>query len=293
MKNKIIKCILLSLILITGILTACTSAKQNNKKESLAGYIISSGSTSIQPLIEKLAEDFKIKHPKLNIIIQGGDTETGLIQVIKETIDIGSSDISAERKLNKEQALQLIDNKIAVESFAIITSKDVNIKSLTKKQLAQIFSGEKTNWKDFGGEDKKIIVVHRPTSSGARSIFVDKILDGKEEFENDKMGIIQDSSENVKTTLETTNGTISYIGLSYINDKESKELINVLNIDDIEPESKNIINGSYPFWSWAHMYTKGEANEIEKGFINYIKSEENKEVVKNLGFIPINEMKVE
>ena len=292
MKNKTVKGVLFSLILIIGILVGCNTPK-NNEKESMVGYITLSGSTAIQPLAEKSAEKFKVKYPKSNVMVQGGGSGTGLTQVLQGNVDIGNSDIDANKKLSEEQAIQLVDNKVAVEGFAIITSKDVSVKSLTKKELIQIFSGAKTNWKEFGGEDKKIIVVHRPASSGTRNAFVDKILDGRKQLENDKFGIVQDSNGNVKTTLETTKGAISYIGLSYIKDEKSKELISVLNIDNIEPNSENIANGLYPFWSFAHMYTKGEGNELTKEFIKYIVSEENKEVIKSLGFIPTSDIKIE
>ena len=293
MKNKSLKAAILSLTLFTGVLMGCSSPKEKNEKEGMIGYITSSGSTSIQPLAEKSAEKFRIKYPKLNVMVQGGGSGTGLTQVLQGTVDIGNSDIDANKKLSKEQVVQLKDNKIAAEGFAIVTSKDVTVKSLTKKEIMEIFLGVKTNWKELGGEDKKITVIHRSASSGTRSAFIEKILDGEKQLENDKIGIVQDSNGNVKTTLETTKGSISYIGLSYINDEKSKELINILNINNIEPKAENIANGSYPFWSWAHMYTKGESNEISKEFIKYIMSEENKEVIKSLGFIPVNDIKSE
>ncbi|MVX66079.1 phosphate ABC transporter substrate-binding protein, partial [Clostridium chromiireducens] len=46
------------------------------------------------------------------------------------------------------------------------------------------------------------------------------------------------------------------------------------------------------FWSWGHMYTKGESKDLSKAFIDFVMSNENKENLETLGFISGSEMKV-
>ena len=66
----------------------------------------------------------------------------------------------------------------------------------------------------------------------------------------------------------------------------------VLKIDNVEASKINITSGKYPFWSYEHMYTKGEPKDLSKTFIEYMKSDENKALIEKSGYIPASDMKV-
>ena len=92
--------------------------------------------------------------------------------------------------------------------------------------------------------------------------------------------------------MKANEGAISYVSLSYMNNQEAKDILDVVNIDGVSSGKANICDGSYPFWSYGHMYTKGEATSPAKEFIEFISSNENSEGLENLGFISGSEMKV-
>ncbi|SHE89077.1 phosphate ABC transporter substrate-binding protein [Clostridium fallax] len=281
---------LILVFILSNQFISCSLSKKDDENK-IVGAITLSGSTALQPLMERASEEFKKNNEDVSISVQGGGSGTGLTQVLQGAVDIGVSDIKAREKLGDNEAKNLKEHKVVVQGFAIVLSKDVNIKSLSKKDLKDIFSGSKTNWKEFGGDDKDIIVVHRPASSGTRITFTDKILDGDKELENDSTGIIQDSNGNLKSTLNTSSGAISYIGLAYLNDIE-KENFKIISIDNIEPTKENIKEGKYPFWSFGYMYTKGQEEKITESFIDFIEKGENKNYVEEIGFIPLSEMKI-
>ena len=104
---------------------------------------------------------------------------------------------------------------------------------------------------------------------------------------------MQDSNGAVLTAMKQNDGAISYLGLAYMNTDEAKEALSAVKIDGKGDEKENICDGSYPFWSWGHMYTKGEADEASKAFIEFVSSSDNKESLENLGFISGSEMKVQ
>lgn len=298
MKKKGLKVAILALAMTmaTAAFAGCTKkeAEQGkvDKGTAVAGSITTSGSTALQPLVEKSAADFKAKNPDANISVQGGGSGTGLTQVSQGAVDIGNSDILAEEKLKADEAKALVDHKVVAEAFTVVVGKEVNVKSLTKAQLADIFSGKVTNWKDITGQDMPITVVHRPASSGTRATFINTILDKKKELENDKIGITQDSNGAVKTAIEKNKGSISYLGLGYLQDEAAKKVITAVAIDNVEPTKDNIASGKYPFWSWGHMYTKGEPTGLAKTFLDYITSADNKANVEKLGFVSAGDMKV-
>ncbi|WP_394884076.1 phosphate ABC transporter substrate-binding protein [Clostridium butyricum] len=278
--------------------TGADKSADTTKEQSVSGSITISGSSALLPLMEQSIEKFNEKYPDVEISAQAGGSGTGLTQVLDGTVNIGNSDIFAEDKLEADQAKQLVDHKVVAQGFAVVVSKSLGIDNLTKDQIKDIFSGKVTNWnqitKEDGttGPDKEIFVVHRKSGSGTRATFEEKILDGDKSLENDSIGVMQDSNGAVLTAMKQNEGAISYLGLAYMNTDEAKEALTSVKIDGKSDEKANICDGSYPFWSWGHMYTKGEADEASKAFIEYVSSSDNKESLENLGFISGNEMKV-
>lgn len=291
MKKKNLKVIVGALLvtMIGSVFVGCGS----DSKDTETGSITISGSSALLPLMENTTDGFKEKYAGQDISAQAGGSGTGLTQVSEGSVDIGNSDIFAEEKLDKDKAKELVDHKVVAQGFAIVVNKDLGIDNLTKQQIKDIFSGKITNWKDVGGKDEEIFVIHRPASSGTRATFTKTILDGEKSLENDSIGGTQDSNGAVKKAMEENKGAISYLGLSYLNSDDAKASLVGIKIDGVSSEKANITTGKYPFWSWGHMYTKGEATGVAKNFIEYIQSEENKSVVEKLGFISSSDMKVQ
>lgn len=283
--------LILSTIVISMVSIALVSCGNGGMEDEQS--LVISGSSALLPLMEVSIESFNEENPEAIINAQAGGSGTGLTQVSEGTVDIGNSDIVAEEKLEEVAAKELTDNKVVAQGFAVIVSKGLGVDDLTKEELKGIFSGEIKNWGDVGGPDKEIFVIHRPASSGTRATFTKTILDGNKSLEDDSIGATQDSNGAVLTAMGQSEGGISYIALSYINSEDSKTKISKVSIDGIKAEKENIKTGKYPFWSWGHMYTKGETKGLSKEFIEFIMSDKNKNNVEELGFISGSEMEAE
>ena len=248
------------------------------------------GTPALQPFASQAGRDSTQKHTDATINVQGGGSGSGLTQVSSGAADIGDSDIFANEKITDDATLKsLVDHKVCGIGFAVVASKDVTVSSLTKEQIQGIFSGKYTSWKDVGGADEKINVINRTKSSGTRATFKNTIL-GKDVDEKDGLGTTQDASGSVRTAMISTKGAISYLALSYL-DSDVRKDINVLKIDGVEASDDNICSGKYPFWSYEHMYTKGEAKGLAKTFLEYMTSKDNEDNVNKLGYIPMNKLK--
>ncbi|MHC1721320.1 MAG: phosphate ABC transporter substrate-binding protein [Clostridiaceae bacterium] len=275
----------LAVMIVGGTFAGCGNNGNSNK---LSGSITAAGSTALQPLAEQAGKAFTEKNPEAVINVQGGGSGTGLKLVSEGTANIGNSDVAAEKKLDKALADQLTDYKVCGIGFAVVVNKDVQVDSLTAEQIQDIFTGKVTNWKEVGGQDLKIEVVHRAKSSGTRATFVETVMGGVDE--NDGIGTMQDSSGAVEKAIAGTQGSISYLAMSYLTD-EVKKNVSPIKIDGTEASKANIISGTYKFWSYEHMYTKGEATGVTKAFIDYIMSDECKPLVEKLGYIPASDLK--
>ena len=291
MKRRGIKLTVLGLSLVLGISALAGCSKSGDTSNKLSGTLTLSGSSALLPLVEASKEGFNAKYPDVTVNAQAGGSGTGLTQVSQGSVDIGNSDVFAEEGLTADDAKTLVDHKIVAQGFAVVVNKNSSITNLTKAQIQDIFSGKITNWKEVGGADKAITVVHRPSSSGTRKTFVKVVLDGKKELENDKIGVTQDSNGAVVKAMESTDGSISYVSLAYLMG-DAKDKLSGVKIDGVEPTTENITTGKYIFWAWGHMYTKGEASELAKALIEYIMSADNKAIVEKTGYISASDMKV-
>ena len=268
------------------------SSNDISENETLSGNLTISGSSALLPLMEQSIETFQEKYPDIQINAQAGGSGTGITQVLNKTVDIGNSDVFAEEKLDADQAKELVDHKVVVQGFGLVVSKDLGIDSLTKEQIKGIFSGQIRNWKQVGGPDKDIFLIHRTSGSGTRATFEKTVLDGDKNLENDTLGATQDSNGAVLTAMKQNDGAISYVALAYMKTEDAKNALSIVKIDGVSPDEEHITDGSYPFWSWGHMYTNGEPNQVAGAFIEHITSEENAESIQNLGFISGDDMKV-
>ncbi len=282
----------LAIAMVAGVFTGCgNKADQggNTAKKELTGNITASGSTALQPLAEQAAKKFSDENPGATVNVQGGGSGTGLTQVLQGAVQIGNSDIFAEEKLKPEEAKTLVDHKVAAVGIAVVVNNKVKVDNLSKADLIKVFTGQVKNWKEVGGNDLPIQLISRPKSSGTRATFKQFALDGKEEAEGNALQ--QDSSGAVKSAIEATDGSISYLAIPYLTE-EVRKTVNVLKLDNVEAANANIADGKYPVWAYEHMYTKGEAKDLTKAFLDYMVSDAVKPVVEKLGYIPISNMKV-
>ncbi len=257
--NKKIVGIIGGIVVIAAGIALYTSAndKSSDNKTStmsssnVSGKVLSLGSTALQPLAEQVAKSFQEKNPNVTITVQGGGSGAGLSQVSDGSAQIGNSDVFAEEK-DGIDATKLVDHKVAVVGIAPVVNSDVQITSLTKEQLRNIFTGKVTNWKEVGGNDEKIVVINRATGSGTRAVFEKNILDGQDAVQATE----QDSNGTVQKIVKTTPGSISYLAFAYLD----SDGIKALDLNKVHPNKKNVEDNSWPIWAYEHMYTKGEAN---------------------------------
>lgn len=286
------------LILATGLLLAgCGNSGSNaadsgqaSNESSASGAasgnveILAVGSTALQPLVQAAQESFTSENPNYMITVQGGGSGTGLSQVEAGAVTIGNSDVFVEEK-DGVDASKLVDHKVAVVGMAPVVNKEVGVKDISKQDLIDIFTGKTKNWSELGGKDQEIAVINRASGSGTRATFEKWGLDGAETIQTQE----QDSSGTVRKIVAETPGAISYLALSYLDDS-----LQALTIDGVEATPENIATNDWKIWSYEHMYTNGEPDANVKTFLDYMLSDDIQQgVVKELGYLPITEMKVE
>lgn len=254
----------------------------------MTGQVTSSGSSALLPLVKDAAAKFKSKNPEVSLTLNAGGSGTGLKQVAEGSVNIGNSDVPAEKKLPAEKAKGLVDHKVCTMTVAAIINQDIadKVKSLTSQQLQDVFTAKVTNWKEVGGPDEPIVLVTRPTTSGTRALFTELALAGQEEASNKSLET--DDSGTLIQSVAQTKGAIGYVALPYlVNNKD----VAALAIDGVAPTLENTYNGTYKVWGYEHMYTKGEPTGAVKAFLDYILSDEYGVEIEKQGYGVSSKMK--
>ncbi len=275
---------------ILGCGSSDNAGTSSSSGDAVTGSITGSGASALLPLAKDAADKFKELHPEVSITLNGGGSGTGLKQVADGSVDIGNSDVAADTKLDKAVADGLVDHKVCVITMAPVINKDIaaQVKSLTKQQLADIFTAKVTNWKEVGGPDEPIVLVTRPSTSGTRAVFKEFALNGAEETSNKSLET--DDSGTLLQSIKDNKGAIGYVALSYLVNNQD---VATVAIDGVEPTLENTYSGKYPVWGYEHMYTKGEPNGAVKAFLDFIMSDEYGKAMEAQGYGITSKMQVQ
>jgi len=276
------------LLLAALVVTACSHSAEPTRAQptkspteaKISGKITEAGSTTVQPLAEKLAEAFTAKHPEVQIIVQGGGSSVGVKSAGQGTVDVGA----ASRKLKDSEKEQYPDLKvftIARDGIAIVVHPDVPVDGLTKDQVRDIFAGKITNWSEVGGPEVPIVVVSREEGSGTRAAFEEMVM-GKKGPPIVDTAILQPSNGAVRTTVSTTPNSIGFLSFGYLD-----ESVKALAIDEVEATEENAASGVYPIVRPLNLLTKGEPTGVVKAWLGFILSEEGQKIIVEEGYIAV------
>lgn len=251
---------------------ATASADSSN----ITGTVTMNGSTSMEKFANALDEAFMAKYPGIQATVQFTGSGAGIEAVANGTVDIGNSSRALK---DEEKAKGLVENVVAIDGIAVVVDKANAVEDITKDQLAQVYSGQITNWKDLGGSDQQIVVIGREASSGTRGAFEELLkLEDKCKYAQEI-----DSTGAVMAKVAATPGAIGCVSLDVIDDT-----VHTLKIDGVEPTEENIKAGSYTLQRPFVMATKGEISEQSEAvqeLFNYINSDEGQQIVSKVGLI--------
>lgn len=256
--------------------TTGAAAASAEGSSDVTGTVTMNGSTSMEKFANALNESFMAKYPGITATVEFTGSGAGIEAVSNGTVDIGNSSRALK---DEEKAKGLEENIVAIDGIGIVVDKANTVTDITKDQLAQIYSGAVTNWKDLGGNDQQIVVIGREASSGTRGAF-EELLELK-----DKCKYAQeiDSTGAVMAKVAATPGAIGYVSLDVIDDT-----VTALKIGGVEATAENIKAGTYALQRPFVMATKGAISEQSPAvqeLFNYINSDEGQQVIAKVGLI--------
>lgn len=232
------------------------------------------GSTSVQPVAEKLADAFMENHSDIRINVQGGGSGMGIRSTEQGITDLGMS----SKELSQSEKENITEIEIGKEGIVIAVNNENNISDLTIEQIRDIFNGNIKNWKEIGGKDSPIHVITREEGSGTRSAFESIVMDDSK-IKSD--AVVQSSTESVKQSVSSDPGAIGFVSLAHIsNDVKS------LLVEGIKPSDETVANGEYELQRPFLFLLKGKETGNVKEFLDWVKSPAGTKIIKEAKIIP-------
>ena len=275
---------------------------ETKKNSDVNTQISFSGSSTLAPVISKISTNFIEKYTSWNkvdpslpaenitIYVSSGGSGAGVKAVMDGVANFGmlAHDI---KDGEKEKIKNLKAFTLGLDALTISVNpqnKFIQLKggNITNEEIIKIFSGEYKKWSDLDKSlpDEEIVVVTRDLSGGAHEVFQKNIMKDinvrQDTIQAPTMGAL------VEKIIENKNA-IGYASFGITNQNAGK--LTPLKVDGVEPTEANILNKSYYISRPLIIMKKGELTKTEKIFVDLLKSEEGKKVIKSMGFIPVSE----
>lgn len=203
-------------------------------EEKTEGILQIAGSTSMEKVTWALAESFMEEYPGVTVTVECVGSSAGIEAVAEGRAQVGN----ASRTLKEEERkMGLVETFLATDGIVVCVDSSNQVQNLTKKELADIYTGRIVNWQQVGGEDIPIVVIGREAGSGTRDAFETYLgLAGQCRHANEL-----DSAGAVLARIATTAGAIGYLSMA-----EADERVKCLWLDGVEPCVEQVAEGRYP-----------------------------------------------
>ena len=279
--KKIIALVLTALLALS--LVACGSesktddTKTDDQPAALTGTVSTDGSTSMEKIIGALSESFMAQNSGVTVNYNPTGSGSGITAVQEGTCDIG---LSSRALKDEEKSAGLKETVLAYDGIAIIVHPDNPVSDLSVEQLAQLYTGEITNWKDVGGNDAEAVLIGREAASGTRDGF-ESITGTK-----DKCQYRQEltSTGDVITAVSQNPDAIGYASLASIKDS-----VKALNVDGVTPSEATVKDGSYKVQRPFVLVTMEgkELSPAAQAFFDYAISSDAASIIAKAGAVAV------
>jgi phosphate transport system substrate-binding protein len=238
----------------------------------LVGTLTVGGSTALQPLVERAATNFQAAHPGVQINVSDAGSGAGRSGACQGRLDIGMSDVpltAAER--SSLDCADAVQTAVAMQAFVVTanTAGPGKLTALDREEMEAIFSGALKNWSEIGGASQQLVVINRLRGSGTRQSMADYLFNGDDSlFRGDAAEL--ETNEEVASTVVSTPGAISYLGLAYVRDPGLMTL-GIERPGGLVLPTRDVVAGlRWPIGGPGLAITKGPPKPLAAAFLSYV-----------------------
>ncbi len=299
MKIKLFGALVALFVLAASGLTGCTkppapgtqAAPAPGAAPAASGSVTIKGSDTMVHLVAKWTESYAAKDSTAKLGLTGGGSGTGIAALINGQADIcmSSRDMSAKEKEEaKAKGHETVEHTVALDGIAIVVHPSNPLNDITMDQLAKIYTGEITNWKDVGGPDQPLIALSRESTSGTYVFFQEHVLAKKDYAPGVRL---MTATTGIVQGVETDAGAIGYVGLGYAHGAAGKvKILPVKATADapaVAPTIETVRSKQYSIARALYFYTVGTPTGTVKSFLDYCMGPEGQKIVEEEGYVAL------
>ena len=283
--------ILLSLTMTAALLAGCGStettpaASDNNtasqepaqQETQLSGSVSTNGSTSMEKVIGALSEQFMTDNSGVSVTYDATGSGAGIEAASNGSADIG---LSSRALKDEEKVSGLVGTTVALDGIAVIVNPANKVADLTVEQIAQIFTGEITDWSQLGGEAGTISCIGREAGSGTR--------DGFESITKTKDACKMDQElTSTGAVIEAVAGNPNAIG--YASLSALKDTVKAVTVGGVACTEDTVLDGSYAIQRPFVFVTKDSAalSAQAQAFFDFATSAAANDLIRAAGAVPV------
>lgn len=268
--------ILCAVVMALSLFAGC-GQKANDNGTTTGGTVATDGSTSMEKVIGALGESFMEANKGTTFTYNPTGSGSGIQAVSEGRCDIG---LSSRALKDDEKDSGLKETTLALDGIAIIVNPQNPVQDLTLEQIAKIYTGEITNWKDVGGSDTEIVRIGREAGSGTRDGF-ESITDTKDACQYRQE---LTSTGDVITTVSQNPNAIGYASLAAIKDS-----VKALTVNGVAPTEATVKDGTYLVQRPFVLVTKEGAalSETAQKFFDFATSADAASIISAAGAVPV------
>ena len=239
--------------------------------------VTTDGSTSMNKVIGALGEAFE-SDTGITVSYNATGSGAGIQAVLEGRCDIG---LSSRRLKDEEKAKGLEETILAYDGIAIIVNSENPVNGLDLETIAKIYTGEITNWKEVGGNDRQIVLIGREAGSGTRDGFESITgTEGKCKYRQELT-----STGDVITSVASNADAIGYASLASV-----KDTVKAVTVGGVVPSEETVKNGTYVVQRPFVLVTKQgvKLSDSAQKFFDYVTSKAANEIISEAGVVPAN-----
>ena len=226
-------------------------------------------------------------------VIKSSQTHQSFINLIDKEADL----ILTARKLSPDEkayanaaGVSLIETPVALDAFIFIVNPNNPIKSLSVKQIQDIYTGKITNWKEVGGNDAPINPYMRNANSGSQELMESLVMKDLDFREFPEAPDIIHSMEGVIDVIGADMNSICYTVYYYKHQILRETLTKTIAVEGIFPDAESISNNSYPLAAEVYTVIRSDLDKSSMAYKLYewLQSKSGQDVIAESGYIPYN-----
>lgn len=246
---------------------------------TLSGAVATNGSTSMEEVMGVLMEQFKNDNPDVSVTYDPTGSGTGIEAAANGTADIG---LSSRALTDEEISSGLVGTEVALDGIAVIVNADSPVADLSVEQIAQIFTGEITDWSEVGGDAGEIACIGREANSGTR--------DGFESItETEDACVLSQELNSTGAVIQAVSSSPNAIGYASLSAVEGQEGIKAITVGGVACTEETVKDGTYEIQRPFVFVTKEGAalSEAAQAFFDFATSADASELIAGAGAVPV------